>query len=120
MIEVLGILAGCLTTLCWVPQLLRTWRRRSAEDISGMYLFTLGTGVAGWIVYGVLKVDIAVIFANVVTLTLLICLAGMKYGRTPAAQLPDRQEGTSERRTRTSVGPRPSFRGESSRAETPG
>lgn len=85
MIEVLGILSGCLTTLCWVPQLLRTWRRGTADDISGMYLFTLSTGVTGWILYGVLQADIAVILANAVTLILLICLVGMKYGRPTAA-----------------------------------
>lgn len=84
MIAVLGILAGCLTTLSWVPQLVRTWRRGNADDISGTYLFTFGTGVAGWIVYGVSKVDIAVIFANALTLILLVCLVGMKYGRTAA------------------------------------
>jgi MtN3 and saliva related transmembrane protein len=78
-IELLGILAGCLTTLCWVPQLVRTWRRGTADDISGTYLFTLGTGVAGWIVYGALKADIAVIF---VTFILLPALVAMKYGRT--------------------------------------
>jgi MtN3 and saliva related transmembrane protein len=94
-IELLGILAGCLTTLCWVPQLVRTWRRGTADDISGTYLFTLGTGVAGWIVYGVLKADIAVIFANVVTFMLLLGLVGLKYGRTtrgyqqPAPEGPD-------------------------------
>jgi MtN3 and saliva related transmembrane protein len=84
-IELLGILAGCLTTLCWVPQLVRTWRRGTADDISGMYLSTLGTGVAGWIVYGVLKGDIAVIFANAVTFMLLLGLVALKYGRTAAA-----------------------------------
>ncbi len=81
MIAALGILSGCLTTLSWVPQLVRTWRRGHADDISGMYLFTFGSGVAGWIVYGVLRADIAVIFANVLTLILLIGLLGMKYAR---------------------------------------
>lgn len=81
MIEALGILSGCLTTLSWVPQLLRTWRRGHANDISGSYLFTFGIGVAGWIVYGVLRQDIAVIFANALTLALLVGLLWMKYGR---------------------------------------
>ncbi|MGO9956490.1 MAG: SemiSWEET family sugar transporter [Solirubrobacteraceae bacterium] len=80
----LGIVSGCLTTLSWVPQLLRTWRRGHADDISGSYLFTFGSGVAGWIMYGVLKSDIAVIFANILTLILLICLLWMKYARTTA------------------------------------
>jgi len=80
-IEALGILSGCLTTLSWVPQLLRTWRRGHADDISGPYLLSFGTGVAGWIAYGVLKQDIAVIFANALTLALLVGLLWMKYGR---------------------------------------
>ena len=84
MIAVLGIVSGCLTTLSWVPQLVRTWRRGHADDISGTYLFTFGTGVAGWILYGVLRGDVAVIFANVLTLILLVCLLGLKYGRTSA------------------------------------
>lgn len=84
MIELLGILSGCLTTLSWVPQLLRTWRRGMADDISGMYLLTFGTGVSSWIVYGILKDDVAVIFANALTLILLLCLVGLKYGRSPA------------------------------------
>jgi MtN3 and saliva related transmembrane protein len=83
-IAVLGILSGCLTTLSWVPQLLRTWRRGHADDISGMYLFTFGTGVVGWIVYGAFKADVAVIFANALTVILLAGLLAMKYGRTAA------------------------------------
>ncbi len=85
MIEVLGILSGCLTTLSWVPQLLRTRRSGKADDISGMYLLTFGTGVSSWIAYGVLKGDVAVIFANALTLILLLFLVGMKY-RRPAAR----------------------------------
>jgi MtN3 and saliva related transmembrane protein len=83
LIAILGILSGCLTTLSWVPQLLRTWRRGNADDISGLYLLTFGTGVVGWVVYGTVKRDIAVIFANALTLVLLLGLLGMKYGRTP-------------------------------------
>jgi MtN3 and saliva related transmembrane protein len=80
-IAALGIVSGCLTTLSWVPQLLRTWRSGHADDISAQYLFTFATGVAGWIVYGVLKHDVAVIFANVLTFILLVGLVWMKHGR---------------------------------------
>jgi len=63
-----------------------------ADDISGTYLMTFGTGVIGWIVYGALKLDVAVIFANSLTIVLLAGLLAMKYGRNPpldaAAQEP--------------------------------
>jgi MtN3 and saliva related transmembrane protein len=83
-IATLGILSGCLTTLSWVPQLLRTWRSGHADDISGPYLVTFGTGVTGWITYGVLKHDMAVIFAKILTLTVLAAVLWMKYGRVIA------------------------------------
>ncbi len=86
MIDLIGILSGCLTTLCWVPQLVRTWRC-GGHDISGTYLFTLCTGITGWFIYGILKSDVAVIFANAVTLVLLVGLVGMKYGRSVAAEI---------------------------------
>ena len=54
MTSTIGFLAAVLTTVSFVPQVLKVWRARSATDISlGMYtLFTLG--VALWLVYGVL------------------------------------------------------------------
>lgn len=92
MIAVLGILSGCLTTLSWVPQLVRTWKRGHADDISGLYLLTFGTGVSNWIVYGILKPDVAVIFANALTLVLLIGLVAMKYARAA----PENRRATHE------------------------
>jgi MtN3 and saliva related transmembrane protein len=91
-IAALGILSGCLTTLSWIPQLMRTWRRGHADDISGTYLMTFGTGVIGWIVYGVLKADVAVIFANALTVVLLAGLLAMKYGRAARPLDPSGQE----------------------------
>jgi MtN3 and saliva related transmembrane protein len=87
-IAALGIVSGCLTTLSWVPQLLRTWKAGHADDLSGLYLLTFGTGVAGWISYGVLRHDVAVIFANVLTLMLLVALLWMKYARKIAPAAP--------------------------------
>jgi MtN3 and saliva related transmembrane protein len=91
-IAALGILSGCLTTLSWIPQLRRTWRRGHADDISGTYLCTFGSGVIGWIVYGALRADVAVIFANALTVILLAGLLAMKYGRTAARVDPSIQE----------------------------
>ena len=77
-VATLGLLAGALTTAAWLPQLLRTWRRGSAEDLSWFYLVTFGTGVAGWLAYGLLTRDPAVLVANVVTLALVASLVGLK------------------------------------------
>ncbi|HRC60493.1 MAG: SemiSWEET transporter [Propionivibrio sp.] len=73
-----GYAAAILTTISFVPQVLKVWRTRSARDVSlGMYsLFTLG--IFTWLVYGVLIESWPVILANFVTLVLAGMVLAMK------------------------------------------
>jgi MtN3 and saliva related transmembrane protein len=82
MVDVLGFVAGTLTALAFLPQVLRTWRRRSADDLSTLMLTAQASGVALWIGYGVAVGAAPVIIANSVTLalTLLLLLFKQKYG----------------------------------------
>jgi MtN3 and saliva related transmembrane protein len=73
-----GLLAGLLTTGCWLPQLLRSWRTRSTGDISWTYLAVLTAGVGLWFVYGVMTGAVAVIATNVATVVALFTLATFK------------------------------------------
>ena len=68
--ELIGYVAALLTTLAFVPQAWQTWRTRNAAGISlGKYsLFC--TGVALWLVYGVLLGAWPIVIANSVTLVL--------------------------------------------------
>ena len=73
-----GYAAAILTTISFVPQVLKVWRTRSAKDVSlGMYsLFTLG--IFTWLVYGVLIESWPVILANFITLVLAGMVLAMK------------------------------------------
>lgn len=73
-----GLLAGLLTTGCWLPQLLRSWRTRSTGDISWTYLAVLTAGVGLWFVYGVMTAAVAVIATNVATVVALLTVATFK------------------------------------------
>ncbi len=77
-IQSLGLLAGALTTAAFLPQVIKTWKSRSAKDLSlGMFsLFCLG--VAMWLVYGFAVNDIPVIAANFLTLLLAATLLFFK------------------------------------------
>lgn len=77
-IMILGLVAAGLTTVAFIPQVHKTWKSRSAKDLSlGMYLiFT--SGVILWLIYGILKEDIPIIAANVVTLSLTLILLYFK------------------------------------------
>ncbi|NDF03897.1 MAG: hypothetical protein EB068_02125, partial [Betaproteobacteria bacterium] len=52
--EIVGLVAAALTTLAFVPQALKSWRTR---DLSGVSLVMYGvftSGVALWLLYGLL------------------------------------------------------------------
>jgi MtN3 and saliva related transmembrane protein len=76
--ELLGYLAAALTTASFVPQALHTWRTRATAGISlGMYaIFT--SGVALWLVYGVLISSWPLIVANTITLSLALFILALK------------------------------------------
>ncbi|OSQ48131.1 membrane protein [Thalassospira alkalitolerans] len=67
---VLGLVAGSLTTLAFLPQVVRTWRTRSTADISLVMFLVLCSGIALWLVYGLVRGDWPVIIANGLTLVL--------------------------------------------------
>jgi MtN3 and saliva related transmembrane protein len=75
---ILGGAAAFGTTAAWMPQLLKTWRSKSAKDFSWLYLALFSTGVMLWIVYGVLRKDAVVIIANAVTLALVVTVLYVK------------------------------------------
>jgi MtN3 and saliva related transmembrane protein len=75
----LGILAGVLTTACWVPQVLRSARTRSTGDLSWPGLCALVTGVGLWVVYGMLLADPAIMAANGASLVAILALARLKW-----------------------------------------
>ena len=76
--ELIGYLAATLTTISFIPQALHTWRLRSAHGVSlGMYaIFT--SGVALWLVYGLLLGAWPLIIANAATLALALFILAMK------------------------------------------
>jgi MtN3 and saliva related transmembrane protein len=83
----LGLIAGALTTGAWLPQIVRTWRLRRAEEISWSYLGVFGVGIGCWLTYGLIRSDLAIILANVVTLVLVALLGALKL-RTVKGTLP--------------------------------
>ena len=76
-----GFVAGLLTAVAFFPQVLKTWRTRSADDLSTAMLCAQSAGVALWIVYGVAIESLPVILANAVTLILSVALLLLKRTR---------------------------------------
>jgi MtN3 and saliva related transmembrane protein len=74
----IGYFAGFLTTFAFVPQVLKTWKSKSASDLSlGMFL-VFSLGVLCWLIYGILLSEVPIVFWNTVTLILALALLIMK------------------------------------------
>lgn len=77
-IQLLGLVAGSCTTAAFIPQVVKTWKSRSAKDLSLGMFSIFCTGVLLWLAYGLLIMDLPVIIANMVTLVLASFLLVLK------------------------------------------
>ena len=86
MSDLIGLIAACLTTLSFLPQALLVIRTRRTDGISLTMYGMFTTGVAGWLVYGLMTHSMPVIVANMVTLALASLILGLKVRDVIAAQ----------------------------------
>ncbi len=77
--DVLGMIAGTLTTIAFVPQVVKTWRSKSTHDISyGMFIL-FSVGLILWLTYGIVIGAWPIIISNMVTLALALVILGLKF-----------------------------------------
>ncbi|WP_294231902.1 SemiSWEET transporter [uncultured Chryseobacterium sp.] len=75
--NLLGIIAGVLTSVAMLPQLIKVIRQKNADDLSWGMLMVLISGLSLWVWYGFLKDELPIIISNafavIVNVTLLVC-----------------------------------------------
>ncbi len=69
-IEIIGVLAGVLTTGSFIPQAIKIWKTKDVEAISLQMYVIFTIGMCLWLTYGILIEKFAVIAANCVGLVL--------------------------------------------------
>jgi len=80
--ETVGLIAGTLTTMSFVPQVWKIWNTKSARDLSWGMVAVFCAGTFLWLVYGLMLGAVSIIVANAVTfvLSLSICVMKTRYG----------------------------------------
>lgn len=77
-LTILGLIAGTITTLSFLPQVIKSWKSRRTKDISlPMYLLLL-LGIFLWLVYGFSIMDLPILFANGATFVLILVVLYLK------------------------------------------
>jgi MtN3 and saliva related transmembrane protein len=74
----IGLIAGLLTSVASLPQVVKTWRSKHASDLSIWQPLLLSLGVALWLIYGMLIKDLPLILANITPLICNLLLTAMK------------------------------------------
>ena len=74
LIESIGIIAGTLGVIAWLPQLREVWIEGLHEGISLPTFWLVSTALVLWLIYGVLIRSISIIVANVAALACILSL----------------------------------------------
>lgn len=78
-IDLLGITAGCISSITFLPQVIKTWKTKSAADVS-LLMFTFATiSVIMWLVYGIILLNIPIIFTNSMVLLFSLIMLYFKF-----------------------------------------
>jgi MtN3 and saliva related transmembrane protein len=78
MIDIIGLVAGLLTTTAFIPQVLKIYRTKSGKDISARMFSLFSAGIVLWLIYGILLRSLPLILSNVITLVLSLTIIGLK------------------------------------------
>ena len=78
-VDILGYSAGAITSMTFLPQVIKTWKERSARDISLMMFLIATLNEIMWIIYGILKNDWVIILTNAVVLVMSLTMIYLKF-----------------------------------------
>jgi len=76
--ELIGGVAGILTTIGYIPQVIKIWKSKDVEAISLPMYIILCLGVFLWIIYGISIRSTSLFAANFITLILTSSVLTLK------------------------------------------
>ena len=81
--ELFGYFAAILTTVAFLPQLIKTLKTKKADDVSLITLIMFIIGVLSWIIYGYKISSLPILLANLITfiLNLLILISKVYFSK---------------------------------------
>ena len=73
-IEAIGLLAGVLGIIAWIPQIREVWVNKRHEGISLATFSVVTIALSLWLLYGILIESVSMIIANVMTLSVIFAV----------------------------------------------
>jgi MtN3 and saliva related transmembrane protein len=81
--EILGLAAGTISSITFLPQVIKIWQTKSAKDLSLPMLLLLVLGVSMWLTYGIIIKNVPVIYTNsmVLFMTFIMLFFKLKFNK---------------------------------------
>ncbi len=73
-VEAIGLVAGFIGIVAWIPQIRRVWVDEKEEGISLPTFLAVTASLSLWLVYGLIVNSIAMIISNILTLGFIIAI----------------------------------------------
>ena len=77
-VDILGYSAGAITSLTFLPQVVKTWKEKSAKDISLLMFLIAALNEVMWIAYGALLDNWVIILTNAIVLAMSLTMIWLK------------------------------------------
>ena len=81
-IAAIGFTAAICSTFALLPQVIRVWKTRETDQLSGGAFMLMFVGAILWFTYGVLREDMVIISANSITLLFIAYIIVIKAKNT--------------------------------------
>ena len=78
-VDILGYAAGAITSLTFLPQVIKTWKEKSAKDISLLMFVIAAINEVMWIAYGALLNNWVIILTNAIVLAMSLTMIYLKF-----------------------------------------
>jgi MtN3 and saliva related transmembrane protein len=76
--EIIGLLAACITTASFLPQVFKTYKTKDTSGLSLTMYISFFIGIVLWLIYGIHLNSLPMILANFITAILSLFLIIMK------------------------------------------
>lgn len=77
-VEILGYSACAITALTFLPQVIKTWKEKSAKNVSLLMFVIAAVNEVMWIAYGVMRDDMVIVITNVIMIVMAFTMITLK------------------------------------------
>ena len=77
-VEIVGFVAGILTAVAYVPQVIKSMHSKSTKDLSLWWIAISAAGLFLWEIYGLVILSYPLIFTNLASLVMAMYMLHLK------------------------------------------